>query len=130
MRPIDAHVGERVRARRIELRLSLETVAEAIGVHYQQVQRYESGSGRVPASRLWALSKVLGVRLDFFFDGYEEEDNTDFSSPTIEKPPSFLTDARSIRLARDFATLPEKEKRAVYSMVQALSSENNSALEE
>ncbi len=66
--PIDIHVGARVRLRRNLLGLTLETLARAIGVTYQQLQKYERGVNRVGASRLFNLSHVLDVPVSFFFD--------------------------------------------------------------
>ncbi|MGB8842213.1 MAG: helix-turn-helix transcriptional regulator [Aliidongia sp.] len=65
--PIDAHVGRRVRLRRILLGLSQERLGAAIGLTFQQIQKYERGTNRIGASRLWELSTVLGVPVQFFF---------------------------------------------------------------
>ncbi len=66
--PIDIHVGARVRLRRKLLGLSLQTLAKAVGVTYQQVQKYEWGVNRIGASRLFNLSQVLDVPISFFFE--------------------------------------------------------------
>ena len=66
--PIDIHVGARVRLRRNLLGLTLETLAKAVGVTYQQLQKYERGVNRVGASRLFTLSRALEVPVAFFFD--------------------------------------------------------------
>jgi transcriptional regulator with XRE-family HTH domain len=65
--PIDAHVGSRVRLRRILLGMSQEKLGLAIGLTFQQIQKYERGTNRIGASRLWELSTVLGVPVQFFF---------------------------------------------------------------
>jgi transcriptional regulator with XRE-family HTH domain len=67
-RPIDAHVGSRIRLRRTLLGLSQERLGEALGLTFQQVQKYETGVNRVSASRLFDLSRVLDVPIGFFFD--------------------------------------------------------------
>ena len=67
-RPIDVHVGSRIRLRRILLGMSQERLGEALGLTFQQVQKYESGVNRVSASRLFDLSRVLDVPIGFFFD--------------------------------------------------------------
>ena len=67
-RPIDVHVGSRIRLRRTLLGLSQERLGEALGLTFQQVQKYESGANRVSASRLFDLSRVLDVPIGFFFD--------------------------------------------------------------
>ena len=67
-RPIDVHVGSRIRLRRTLLDMSQERLGEALGLTFQQVQKYESGVNRVSASRLFDLSRVLEVPIGFFFD--------------------------------------------------------------
>lgn len=72
-RAVDSHVGQRIRDRRNELGMSQTEVANALGVTFQQVQKYERGTNRVGASRLFDLSKVLGVQVEFFFEGLENQ---------------------------------------------------------
>ena len=67
-RPIDVHVGSRIRFRRSLLGMSQKRLGEALGLTFQQVQKYESGVNRVSASRLFDLSRVLEVPIGFFFD--------------------------------------------------------------
>src|SRR5215469_5100458 len=66
--PVDVHVGSRVRLRRNMLGLSQEKLGEAIGLTFQQVQKYERGANRIGASRLLELSRVLDVPVSFFYD--------------------------------------------------------------
>ena len=66
--PIDVHVGTRVRLRRTLLGMSQERLGEALGLTFQQVQKYERGVNRVGASRLFDLSRILDVPISFFFD--------------------------------------------------------------
>src|SRR3546814_20113266 len=66
--PVDVHVGSRVRLRRTLLGMSQEKLGEAIGLTFQQVQKYERGTNRIGASRLFDLSKVLDVPVGFFFE--------------------------------------------------------------
>ncbi len=66
--PIDVHVGARIRLRRTLLGMSQERLGEALGLTFQQVQKYERGVNRVGASRLFDLSRVLDVPISFFFD--------------------------------------------------------------
>lgn len=68
---IDAHVGSRVRARRIELGLSQAALGRHLGVTFSQVQKYEKGSNRIGAGRLYRLATLLGVSVQYFFDGLE-----------------------------------------------------------
>lgn len=71
--PVDIHVGSRVRLRRTMLGMSQEKLGEAIGLTFQQVQKYERGANRVGASRLFELSRVLDVPVSFFFDDMPSE---------------------------------------------------------
>ncbi|MFN3448763.1 MAG: helix-turn-helix domain-containing protein [Roseococcus sp.] len=66
--PIDVHVGSRVRLRRTLLGMSQEKLGEALGLTFQQIQKYERGVNRIGASRLFDLSRVLDVPISFFFD--------------------------------------------------------------
>jgi len=70
--PIDVHVGGRIRLRRTLLGMSQERLGEALGLTFQQVQKYERGVNRVGASRLFDLSRVLDVPISFFFDDMPE----------------------------------------------------------
>jgi transcriptional regulator with XRE-family HTH domain len=67
--PVDVHVGARVRLRRQILKMSQEKLGDQLGVTFQQVQKYERGTNRVGASRLWRLSQVLEVPISYFFEG-------------------------------------------------------------
>ena len=68
-RRIDQHVGERIRARRTELGLTQEQLAEALNVSYQQVQKYETGANRISAGRIFELARKLRVDVGYFFEG-------------------------------------------------------------
>jgi len=69
LNPIDKHVGSRLRMRRLMLDMSQTDVAAALGLTFQQVQKYEKGTNRIGASRLQHLSQVLQVPIPFFFEG-------------------------------------------------------------
>jgi transcriptional regulator with XRE-family HTH domain len=67
--PIDKHVGSRVRMRRMMLNMSQEKLGDALGLTFQQVQKYEKGTNRIGASRLQQISSILQVPVAFFFEG-------------------------------------------------------------
>src|ERR1700692_2229212 len=67
--PIDKHVGSRVRMRRMMLSMSQEKLGDALGLTFQQVQKYEKGTNRIGASRLQQISNILQVPISFFFEG-------------------------------------------------------------
>ena len=70
---IDRHLGKRLRLRRRTLGLTQQQIAEAVGVCFQQIQKYECGANRISAARLWLLAKALESPVGAFFDGLGEE---------------------------------------------------------
>ena len=92
---IDGHVGARIRMRRQLINMSQERLGELLGITFQQVQKYEKGSNRISASRLFNAAKTLGVPIHFFFDGLpgteagegmREESNAQDLSKTLMTP--------------------------------------------
>jgi transcriptional regulator with XRE-family HTH domain len=83
--PIDVHVGSRIRQRRTLLGMSQERLADAIGLTFQQVQKYEKGANRVSSSRLYYLARILDVPLSYFFE--------EMSAGVSEQTPSALMKA-------------------------------------
>jgi transcriptional regulator with XRE-family HTH domain len=71
--PVDVHVGRRLRLKRTIMGLSQETIGKAIGVTFQQIQKYERGINRMGASRLYDFAKALHVPVSYFFEGYGDE---------------------------------------------------------
>ncbi len=69
---VDHYVGRRVRERRLALGMSQEKLADALGITFQQVQKYEIGITRVAASRLWDMARILEVDVGYFFEGIEK----------------------------------------------------------
>jgi transcriptional regulator with XRE-family HTH domain len=131
--PIDVHVGARVRLRRTLLGLSQEKLGEAIGLTFQQVQKYERGANRVGASRLFDLGRVLDVPVSFFFD--DMSDSVKDMSPSsvargdarglAEEPAGFDNDPmarrETLELVRAYYGIndPQVRKR-VYELAKAL----------
>ena len=66
---VDERIGKRVKGRRLEVDLSQEKLADLVGVTFQQIQKYENGVNRIAASRLWEMSKALGVPVQYFYEG-------------------------------------------------------------
>jgi|UniRef100_A0A8J4M6F0 transcriptional regulator with XRE-family HTH domain len=87
--PIDIHVGARIRLRRTLLGMSQERLGDALGLTFQQVQKYERGANRVGASRLFDLARVLDVPISFFFDDMPEPLATTYSSPAARRALGF-----------------------------------------
>ncbi len=76
--PVDTHVGQQLKKMRIIRGMTQTDVADGLRISFQQVQKYELGRNRISASRLFELSKILGVDTSYFFEGIEDQDiNTD-----------------------------------------------------
>jgi transcriptional regulator with XRE-family HTH domain len=126
--PTDVHVGSRVRLRRNMMGLSQEKLGEAIGLTFQQVQKYERGANRIGASRLHELSQVLDVPVDFFYD---ERDPvrapaipTGFEEPAQE---GFETDLLRRRETRELVAAyyqidDQAVRRRLFDLAKALAS--------
>ncbi len=71
-RPVDVHVGGRVKARRTLIGMSQEELGNHVGLTFQQIQKYEKGMNRIAASRLWHFSRILGQPISWFFEGIGE----------------------------------------------------------
>ncbi|PJK29776.1 helix-turn-helix domain-containing protein [Minwuia thermotolerans] len=113
-RSVDRHVGERIRSRRAELGLTQHDLASTLGISYQQVQKYETGSNRVSAGRLYDLSRRLGCHVGYFFDGLEP-------STVMPELGHGGQNRTTIELARNFNRLPTGTvKGAISSLVRAL----------
>ena len=69
---VDQHVRKRIRERRKEIGMSQPKLGNALGVSYQQIQKYEAGTDRVAASRLWDIAKLLEVDISYFFEGIQK----------------------------------------------------------
>src|ERR1700728_3825063 len=87
--PIDVHVGARIRLRRTLLGMSQERLGEALGLTFQQVQKYERGVNRVGASRLFDLSRVLDVPISFFFDDMPDSLSSSFGAQSSRRAAGF-----------------------------------------
>ena len=97
--PIDGYVGSRVRQRRLLLGMSQEMLGKAVGITFQQIQKYELGSNRTSASRLFTLSKVLSVPVSFFFEDMPKALVAAGSKAKgiSKKPPPFKADPMATR---------------------------------
>ena len=121
--PVDLHVGSKVRVRRKFLGLSQTDLAAAIGLTFQQVQKYERGSNRISASKLFEISKYLKTPVVYFFDGYSESQTPDgFQESDSEKfVHGFLMTSEGIELAEAFPRIKSaKHRRKILDLVRTL----------
>jgi transcriptional regulator with XRE-family HTH domain len=127
LNPIDRYVGSRVRMRRLMLDMSQSNIATALGLTFQQVQKYEKGSNRISASRLQHLSQILQVPVPFFFEGAPAAS----AGPVAKTPPAgdlsssyvsdFLATSEGLALVKAFACIEDaKLRRAIVRLVEEL----------
>lgn len=117
--PVDVHVGKRVRHRRWMVGTTQQQLAEAVGIKFQQIQKYETGMNRVSASRLWDIANVLDVPVSFFFEGLDNDDTTDASGS--QTPADVLTDKEALELLRSYYSIPENQRRKLFDLARVLS---------
>jgi transcriptional regulator with XRE-family HTH domain len=122
--PIDKHVGSRVRMRRMLMGMSQEKLGEALGLTFQQVQKYEKGTNRIGASRLKQISQVLGVPIGFFFDGAPVgigEEGGFAESPSTGYVADFLSTSEGVQLNKAFIRIrDQKVRKRIVDLVNAL----------
>jgi transcriptional regulator with XRE-family HTH domain len=106
----DVHVGIRLKQRRLALGMSQEALADAVGLTFQQIQKYENGINRVAASRLWELARALGVTVGFFYDeGTASRPGFADTQDGFDAAPALPDDARELLAA--FARITDAEVR-------------------
>ncbi len=135
--PVDIYVGNRLRQRRMLMGLSQKQMAAALGVTFQQVQKYENGVNRISASRLWDISKILKAPIDFFFDGMDEEIRNkspmmlhNGSLPANNYKTDLLNDPmmkpETIKLVKAYASIDDKKiSHQLLDLMVALSAANH-----
>ncbi len=120
---IDKEIGERVRARRLELGMSQEKLADLLGVTFQQVQKYEKGVNRIAASRLHDICGALDVAASYF---YENLPIARRGAKDALRPQDSLTPPGAAELVRLFASIEsDKVRRRVLELVRAMAAENS-----
>ena len=128
--PIDGHVGSRVRLRRMLLGMSQEKLAEKLGLTFQQVQKYEKGINRIGASRLYELSQLLNVGVDFFYEDAPVGSSTIAPAPGFAEASNenyivdFLNSREGLELNRAFTRIADpKVRRSIVELVRSLANE-------
>src|SRR4051794_29316167 len=118
--PIDKHVGSRVRMRRMMLGMSQEKLGDALGLTFQQIQKYEKGTNRIGASRLQQISLVLQVPVSFFFEGVPGPAGFgEASSP--EYFTNFLASSDGLKLAKAFTRVSSAAlRRRIIDLVEEM----------
>ncbi|ESR25874.1 helix-turn-helix domain-containing protein [Lutibaculum baratangense] len=127
--PIDIHVGGRVRLRRMLMGISQEKLAEHLGITFQQVQKYEKGTNRISASKLWEAAQVLGVPVSFFYGemaetgqpspaGLAEADGDTYVS-------DFIGSREGLQLMKAFMAIEDpRVRRRIIDLVESLAAKS------
>lgn len=119
--PVDKHVGSRVRMRRLMLEMSQERLGEALGLTFQQVQKYEKGTNRIGASRIQQIADILHVPVAFLFEGAPggSINSEGFIEPSPAYVSDFLATSEGLALTRAFTRIADaKLRRAIVDMVE------------
>ena len=121
--PADVHIGGRIRLTRLEISMSQTTLAEGLGLTFQQVQKYEKGANRVGGSRLWAISQVLGVPPAFFFEGLDDAALDDAgTAAVVNERNAFMSTMEGQKLASRFLAIEsDATRRAVLDLLATFS---------
>lgn len=114
-RDIDVHVGQRVRQRRVLCGLSQTELANAIGLTFQQLQKYERGMNRISASKLWQISQVLDVPVQWFFKEFSDTKDED-----EKRKDSFHMKRETLELVRNYVAAPADVQRKFLSLVKSI----------
>lgn len=125
--PTDKHVGSRVRMRRMMLSMSQEKLGDALGLTFQQVQKYEKGTNRIGASRLQQIAHILQVPVSFFFEGGPnlEGEVAAGDAPSPAYVADFLSTADGLTLTRAFMRIKDpKLRRRIVDLVQQIAGED------
>ncbi|MEO0823541.1 MAG: helix-turn-helix transcriptional regulator [Pseudomonadota bacterium] len=112
--PVDVHVGQRVRQRRWMVGMTQQQLAERVGIKFQQIQKYETGTNRVSASRLWDIASALEVPVAFFFEGLDEAMEAGGHAEDV------LGDKEALDLVRAYYSIPETQRRRLFDLARVL----------
>ena len=117
---IDLHLGKRLRRRRRLLGLTQQQLASAVGVRFQQIQKYECGANRISAARLWQLSEALQVPVAYFYDGLSEQERTAAEAKIAEDSGEVLSRKETLDLIRAYYQLDERPRRRLLDLAKSL----------
>ena len=111
--PVDKFIGARLRARRLLVRMSQEKLGEALGITFQQIQKYEKGTNRISVSRLHQIAHVLGVQVGYFYDGAPgtQQPSGLGEAPAAPYEADFLSNADGLQLMQAFMRISDARVR-------------------
>jgi len=127
--PTDKHVGNQVRMRRMMLGMSQERLGDALGISFQQVQKYEKGANRIGAGRMQQISNILQAPIEFFFDGgpvipgHRSAGLTE--APTPNYVTDFITSSHGLDLTKAFMRIKDaKLRRCIVNLIEKIAEED------
>ena len=128
--PIDKHVGSRVRMRRMMLNMSQEKLGDALGLTFQQVQKYEKGTNRIGASRLQQIANILQVPVSFFFEGAPHIPGSPTTGMSEAPSPAYVSDflatSDGLSLTKAFMRIKNsKLRRRIVDLVEQIAGEDD-----
>jgi len=123
--PVDVHVGQRLRLRRTMMSMSQEKLGSLLGLTFQQIQKYERGTNRIGASRLWEIARLLETPMSFFFDGFDAPDGVNppgaFNEELAPYDPAMTTKRDTLEVIRLFNAVDDPlARRRVLEMLRAV----------
>ena len=122
---IDLHLGKRLRRRRRLLGLTQQQLALAVGIRFQQIQKYECGANRISAARLFQLAKALETPITYFYDGLIDT-KTDIATPQNEGIEVFSR-KETLDLIQAYYRLSERPRRRLLDLAKSLNSDSEVA---
>jgi transcriptional regulator with XRE-family HTH domain len=122
--PVDVQVGNRVRIRRMLIGMSQEKLGELLGLTFQQVQKYEKGVNRIGAGRLYDISRILGVPIDYFYDGIHAPSAEGVAEDGAPPVMEFVSSGEGLQLSLAFMKIKDaKVRKRVLDLVKSLAEE-------
>jgi transcriptional regulator with XRE-family HTH domain len=113
--PVDIHVGQRVRQRRWVLGMTQQRLGDNVGIKFQQIQKYETGTNRISASRMWDIAAAMEVPVSFFFEGLDGQ-----APDTGGARGDIFTDREALELVRAYYAIPENQRRELFDLACVL----------
>ena len=123
---IDLHLGRRLRRRRRLLGLTQQQLAAAVGIRFQQIQKYECGANRISAARLWQLAEALQIQVAYFYDGIAETQirlERDIPAAPEHRPGEMMARKETMDLIRAYYQLGERPRRRLLDLAKSLNTE-------
>ena len=120
---IDLHLGKRLRRRRRLLGLTQQQLATAVGIRFQQIQKYECGANRISAARLWQLAEALEVAVAYFYDGLNEAAPRLEATSETRTGDGMLARKETMDLIKAYYQLEERPRRRLLDLAKSLNND-------